>query len=168
MDRPGSRRDLRRASRRDKQSNRLNAELSPKLTGEFKADQCSQAVTEEGKRLVQEWSQGLGESLDQRREPSERGLHHPSTPTGELNRADLNVGWQAVRPGAKNRDTNSCVREAEQTETGLWLRFEAGNPGVRGDWGGHRWIVPATPFSSASADCAWLRQAVSVLARTST
>ncbi len=65
MDRPVSMRDLRRAIRRDKQANRLNTRLSPELTGEFKANQCSQAVTEEGKRLVQEWSQGLGEGLDE-------------------------------------------------------------------------------------------------------
>jgi len=66
MERPVSMRDLRRAVRRDKQVNRLNARLSPELTGEFKANQCSQAVAEEGKRLVQEWDQGLREGLDKR------------------------------------------------------------------------------------------------------
>ena len=96
MDRPVSMKDLRRAICRDKQANRLNTRLSPELTGEFKADQCSQAVTEEGKRLVQEWSQCLGESLDKRRELSKRSLHQPGSPTGELNRADLNIRWQAV------------------------------------------------------------------------
>ena len=61
MDRPVALRDLRRAIRRDEQADRLNPGLSPELTGEFKANQCSQAVTEESKRLVQEWNQRLGE-----------------------------------------------------------------------------------------------------------
>ena len=132
MDRPVSRWNLRRASRRDKQPNRLNARLSPELTGELKADQCAQAVTEEGKRLVQKWNQGLSEGLDKRRELRERSLHQPSSPTGELNRADLDISWQAVRPGAKNRGAGSCVREAEQTEAGLRVRLAEGNPGVKG------------------------------------
>jgi hypothetical protein len=68
MDRPVSMRDLRRAIRGDKQANRLNTRLSAELAGEFKADQCSKAVTEEGKRLVQEWKQGLGKCLDKRAE----------------------------------------------------------------------------------------------------
>ncbi len=66
MDRPVSRVDLRRASRRDKQANRLNTKLSSEFTGELKADQCAQAVAKEGKRLVQEWTQSLGEGLDER------------------------------------------------------------------------------------------------------
>ena len=136
MDRPVSRRNLRRASRRDKQANRLNTRLSPKLTGEFKADQSAQAVTEEGERLVQEWSQGLGEGLDKRREPSERSLHQPGSPTWQLNRADLDISGQVVRPGTKNRGPGSCVREAEQTEAGLRVRSAAGNPGVKGGSGG--------------------------------
>ena len=140
MDRPVSMRDLRRAIRRDKQANRLNPGLSPELTGEFKADQCSQAVTEESKRLVQEWNQGLGEGLDKRREVSERSFHPPGSPTGELNRADLNICWQAVRPGAKNRGTGSGVREAEQTEAGLWVRFAENNPGVKDGCGG-QWVA---------------------------
>jgi hypothetical protein len=137
MDQLASTRDLRRAIRRDKQANWLNTRLSPKLPDKFKANQCSQAVTEEGKRLVQEWNQGLGKGLNKRRELSERSLHQPGSPTGELNRADLNICWQAVRPGAKNRGTSSGVREAEQTKAGLWVRFAAGNPGVKGGCGGH-------------------------------
>ena len=136
MDRPVSRRELRRATRGDKQANRLNTGLSPEPTGELEADQCSEAVTEEGKRLVEERNQGLGEDLDKRREPSERSLHQPGSPAGELNRADLDIRRQAVRPGAKYRSTGSRVREAEQTEAGLWVRFAKGNPGVKGGCGG--------------------------------
>src|SRR4249920_2353050 len=95
-------RELRRTTSRDKEANRLHTILSAKLPGEFKAHQCSQAVAEEGKRLVQEWQEGLGEGLDQRRELSEKRLHQPSSPSGELNRTDLNIRWQAVRPSAKN------------------------------------------------------------------
>lgn len=136
MDRPVSRRDLRRAIRRDKQANWLNTRLSPELTRKFKADQCPQAVTEEGERLVQERKKRLGKGMDKRREVSEQSLHRASSPAGELNRADLDISRQGVRPGAKNRGTGSCVREAEQTEAGLWVRFAEGNPGVEGGCGG--------------------------------
>jgi hypothetical protein len=44
------------------------------LTGEFETHQCAQAVTEEGKRFVEEWGQGFGERLDKGRELRERGL----------------------------------------------------------------------------------------------
>jgi len=128
---------LRRAIRGDKQADRLNARLSPELTGEFKANQCSQAVTEEGKWLVQEWNQGLGEGMDKRRELGKQSLGRPGSPTGKLNRADLNIRWQAVRPGAENRGAGSCVREAEQTEAGPRVRFAAGNPRVKGGCDGH-------------------------------
>jgi len=130
MDRPVSKSDLRRASRRDKQTNRLNARLSSELTSEFKGDQRSHTVPKEGKRLVQEGNQSFSEGLDKRREPIKRRLHQPSSRTGKLNRADLHIRWQITRPGAKNRRTGSCVREAEQTEVSLWVRLAAGNPGI--------------------------------------
>src|SRR5579859_2849516 len=136
MDRPVTMRDLRRAIRRDKKANRLNPGLSPELAGEFKANQCSQTVTEEGKRLIQKWNQRLGQGLDQKRELNERSLHQSGPPTGEFNRADLNLRGQAVRPGAKNRCTASSIREAEQTEAGLWVRLTESNPGVNGGCGG--------------------------------
>src|ERR1700693_2321281 len=99
MDWPVSTRDLRRASRRDEQANRLNTRLSPKLAGEFKGDQCSQAVTEEGEWLVQKRNQGFGKGLDKWRELTERGLRQPRCPTGELNRADLDISGQSRTPG---------------------------------------------------------------------
>jgi len=150
MERPVSMRNLRRAIRCDEQVNRLSTRLSPELTGKFKAHQCSQTMTEEGKRLVQEWLQGLGEGLDERRELRERSLHQAGSPTGELNRADLNIRRQAVRPSAKNRGPASCVREAEQAEASLWVRFAAGNPGIKGGCVGHGSIFLAGPFSSGS------------------
>ena len=66
MERAVSRWDLRRAIRRNKQANRLNTRMSPELTGEFKTNQRSQTVTEERKRLVQEWNQSLGKGLNKR------------------------------------------------------------------------------------------------------
>src|ERR1700730_12274925 len=137
MDRPVLMRELRREIRRDKQANRLNIRLSPELTREFKRNQRPQAVTKEGKRLVQHGNQGLGKGLDKRRKLSERRLPQASSPTRELNRADLNIRWQALRPGAKNRGTGSCVREAEQTKAGLWVQLSAGNPVVRGGFASH-------------------------------
>ena len=137
MDRPVSRWNLRRGSCRDEQPNWLNAKLSPELTGELKADQCAQAVTEEGKWLVQEWTQGLSEGLDKRRKLREWSLHQPSSPAGELNRADLDIRRQAVRPGAKNCGTGSRVRETEETEAGLRVRLAEGNPGTKVGRGGH-------------------------------
>src|SRR5712692_6985813 len=147
MDGQTSMRELRRTTSRDKEANRLHTILSAKLPGEFKAHQCSQAVAEEGKRLVQEWQEGLSEGLDKRRELSERRLHQPSSPSGELNRTDLNIRWQAVQPSAKNQGTTSRVREAEQTEAGLWARLAACNPRVKGGCGGHLAIFcfPASP-----------------------
>ena len=124
-------RNLRRATRRDKESNRIHTVLSAEFTGEFKTDQCSQAVAEEGKRFVQQWEQGLSEGLDQWRESSERTLHQPSSPSGELNWTDLDVRRQATRPGAKNRRPASSIRETEQTKASLWPRLAACNPGVK-------------------------------------
>jgi len=168
MDRAVSTRDMRRAIRRDEETSRLNTKLTPQVAGEFKADQSSQAVAEERKRLVQERKQALGEGMNKRGELSERSLRQPSSPTGELNRADLDIRRQAVRPGAKERGASSCIREAEQTEAGLWVRLAEDNPGIKGACSCQRSIFPVAPFWSASADCVWLRQAVSVLARAST
>jgi len=42
-------------TRRDKESNRTHTVLFSEFASEFKTDQCSQAVPEEGKRFVQEW-----------------------------------------------------------------------------------------------------------------
>ena len=128
-------RDLRRTTSRYKQPNRMHSISSADPAGEFKADQCSEAVAEEGKRPVQEWNQGLGEGLDKGRELSERMLHQPSSPSGELNRADFNIGWQAVGPVPKNQSAGSRVWEAKQTKTGLGARFVEWNPGVKSGGG---------------------------------
>src|SRR5579862_7214644 len=111
MDRAVSIRALRRTICGDKKANRLKSGPSPELTGNFEAGQCAQAVAEEGKWPVQERSQSLGEGFNQRREPGERSLHQPGSPSGELNRADLNLGRQAVWPGAKDRGAGSRVRK---------------------------------------------------------
>jgi hypothetical protein len=58
MDWPFSMGDLRCTMRGDKKVNRLNTRLPSELTGEFKTDQRSQAVTEEGEGFVQQWTQG--------------------------------------------------------------------------------------------------------------
>jgi hypothetical protein len=113
MDRWISIRDLRRAIGRDKKANWLQGIVSPQLAGEFKTNQCSQTVAKECERLVQKRKKGLSEGVDERRESSERWLHQPSSSSGKLHRTDLNMRWQAVRPGAKNRDTASRIREAE-------------------------------------------------------
>src|SRR5580698_4165979 len=128
MNRPVTRWNLRRVSCRDQQANRLNPKLSPELTGNLKADQSTHAVAEEGKRFIQERPHGLGKGPDKRRKLGERSLCQPRSPTRELNRADLDIGWQAVLPGAKNRGAGSCVRKTEQTEAGLRVRFAEGNP----------------------------------------
>src|ERR1035437_3572850 len=98
----------------------MHAVLSADPASEFKTDQCSEAVAKEGERHVQEWSQGLGEGFDKRGELSERTLRHPSSPSRELNRADLDICWQAVGPGAKDQRACSGVRETKQAKTGLW------------------------------------------------
>ena len=59
-------RNLRRTTGGHKQANRMHAILPADLAGEFKSDQRSEAVAEKSKRLVQQWSQGLGEGLDER------------------------------------------------------------------------------------------------------
>src|SRR5271166_1112350 len=94
------------------QGNESVRQASSKLTN------APSAVAEEGKRLVQEWNQGLGEGFDKGRELSERTLDQPSSPCRELNRANLDLRWQAVRPGAKNQRTGSGVWETRQTKAG--------------------------------------------------
>ena len=91
-----SRRDLRRTVCRDKKANRQNAALSPEMTCQFKADQCSQAVSEEGKRPIEKWIDGLRDRLNKRRKVSERLLPQPGSATWELNRTYLDILWQAV------------------------------------------------------------------------
>jgi hypothetical protein len=59
-------RDLRRTTGGDHQANRKQPILSAQMTGEFKAHQCSEAVAEKGKRLVQERKEGVGKGLDER------------------------------------------------------------------------------------------------------
>jgi hypothetical protein len=91
----------------------VGSRIVPLTTGEFKAHQCSEAVAEEGKRLVQERKEGVGKGLDEGWEASERRLHQPNSPSGKLNRTDLDIRWQAVRPGAKNRGVASRIRKAK-------------------------------------------------------
>src|SRR5579864_5011129 len=113
----------------------MHAISSADPAGEFKADQCSEAVAEEGKRPVQERNQALGEGLDKRRELSEGTLRQPSSPPGKLNRADFNISRQALGPVPKNQSAGSCVGEAKQTKTGLKARFAEWNPGVKSGGG---------------------------------
>ncbi len=105
--------------------------LSAQFTGDFKTDQRSQAMSEEGKGFVQQREQGLSQSLDQWREPRKGTLHQPSSPSGELNWTDLDVRGQATRPGAKNRRTASSIRETEQPQASLWPRLATCNPGIK-------------------------------------
>jgi hypothetical protein len=79
-------------------------------------------VAEESKRLVQEWNKRIGEGFDKVRELSERTLHQPISPSRELNRANLDIRGQSIRPVAKNQSASPRVRETEQTQT----RFRAG------------------------------------------
>jgi hypothetical protein len=137
MDRLVSKTELRRAIRRNKQANGLDTGLSPELTSEFKGNQSSQAVTIEGKPRVQKWNQGLGENLNEWCKPGERSLPQASASAGELHRADLNIRWQAGRPGTKNRGGASCVWEAEETEPGLCVRFSENKPRTRSRCRGH-------------------------------
>src|SRR5579859_464073 len=97
--------------------------LAAEPAGELKADQCSEAVAEEGKWFVQEWDQGFSEGLDKRRELSKRRLHQPSSPSRKLNRADLDIPWQIVRPGTKNNGAGARIRKTKQTKTGLSARL---------------------------------------------
>ena len=137
MDRPVSSRDLRRVSRRDEQASRLNTKPSPEFTGELKANERAQAVAEESKRLVQKWTQNRDEGLDKQRKVREWSLGEPRPSTGKLNRADLDISWQAVRPCAKKCGTGSSVWETEQTEAGLRVRLAEDDPGIKGARGRH-------------------------------
>jgi len=137
VDWPVPRWGLRRGRRGDKQANRLNIELSPELTGKLKTNQCAKAVTKQGKWLVQEWTQGRSEGLHKGRELSEWRLYQPRPTSGELDRADLDISWQVLRPRAKNRGTGSRVRETKQAEAGLRVRLTEGDPGVQNGRVGH-------------------------------
>jgi len=75
-------------------------------------------MTEERERLVQEWIQGFSEGLDKRRELSKRRLRQPCSPSRKLNRADLDIPWQVVRPRAKNESAGPRIGKTKQTKTG--------------------------------------------------
>jgi len=96
MDGRASMGDLRWTASGHQQANRVYTILPAKSASEFKANQCSEAVAEERKRLVQKWSQSLGEDLDETRKICERTLHQPGTASGELNRTDLNIRRQGI------------------------------------------------------------------------
>src|ERR1700731_484913 len=119
MDQRAASRHLRCTTSGHAETNRLDAIISAKPAGEFKADQRPEAVAEECKRHVQQWDQSLRKSFDQRGKSRERTLHKPCSASRELNRTDLDISWQAVRPGAKNRCTRASIRKTEQTATGM-------------------------------------------------
>src|SRR5271169_6942604 len=103
MDRRVATRNLRRTASRDKQANGIYTILSAELARELEANQCSQAVAEDNKGLVQKRRQRGREHLDERRHLSEKTLHQPGTPSGKLDRTDLDIHWQSARPRAKYR-----------------------------------------------------------------
>src|SRR3984957_10854154 len=74
--------NVRRTGTRDDHSNRMYIMLSAELAGEFKTEQRTKAVAKKGEWLVQEWKQGVDQSLDEIRQMRERTFRQPSPSSG--------------------------------------------------------------------------------------
>src|SRR6185369_10850600 len=77
---------------------------------------------EEGVRRSDASGQHVGQYRHHRRGVLERLLHDPGLPTGQLDRADLDLRAQRLVPGGEGRAATTRVREADQSQSGLRSR----------------------------------------------
>src|SRR5258705_12448322 len=99
------------------------------LEGEVEGEQSTHAVAKTGKGRVKQRAKAVGRGQSQRLKIIWDRLTQAPIVARELNRPDLDLGREQVRPGAKYGDTTAGVREAQQPQPRARVRFSTLEPG---------------------------------------
>src|SRR6266542_2053199 len=100
------------------------------LAGELKGEQSAHTVAKTGKGRVEQVTNAFGRGQSQRLKIIWHRLTQAPIAARELNRPDLNIDWEKIRPGAEYGDSAAGVREAEQPQPRARVRFSTMEPGI--------------------------------------